>query len=379
MTASRRGDELVTRRAPALYEELGCSWLLHPEQEHHVIARVSKFVGLAVVGAFVAAAPAMAQDLTGAGSTFAQPIYSKWSSMYNDKTGIKINYQAIGSGGGIKQLSDEIIDFGGSDGPMTDEQIAAAKGGPVMHFPTVLGGVSITYNLDEVKQPLKLTGAVLAGIYLGKISKWNDPAIASLNPGVRLPSRDIVVTHRSDGSGTTYIFADYLSSVSKEWAGGPGKGTSINWPVGLGGKGSEGVSGVVKSTPGGIGYVELSYANQNRLPSALIQNASGEWVSPTLASVTAAAAAAVAKLPATSDYRISIVNPAGRGAYPIASFTWILLYQHQKNATKGKQLVDFLRWVYTDGQSVAGSLDYAPLPPAMLKRLEARLSQIQLK
>jgi phosphate transport system substrate-binding protein len=332
-----------------------------------------------MMGAFAAAAPVAAQDLTGAGSTFANPIYSKWAAMYNEKTGIKINYQPIGSGGGIQQLSNEIVDFGGSDGPMNDQQLAAAKGGPIMHFPTVLGGVSITYNLPGVKQPLKFTGPVLADVYLGKITKWNDPAITALNPGVTLPNQDIVVTHRTDGSGTTYIFADYLSAVSPQWASGPGKGTAINWPVGLGGKGSEGVSGIVKSTPGGIGYVELAYANENHLPSALIKNAAGEWVTPTLSSVTLAAAGAVAKLPANTDYRISIVNPAGRGAYPIASFTWILLYQNQKDPVKGKKLVDFLRWAYTNGESVAGSLDYAPLPPVMVKRLEARLNQIKLK
>jgi phosphate ABC transporter, phosphate-binding protein len=342
-----------------------------------VIARVSTFVGLVAVGAVAAAVPAAAQDLTGAGSTFAQPIYSKWADMYAQKAGVKINYQAIGSGGGIKQLSDEIVDFGATDGPMTDEQLAAAKGGPIMHFPTVLGGVSITYNLPEVTAPLKFTGPVLAEIYLGKVTKWNDPAIASVNPGVKLPSRDIIVAHRTDGSGTTYIFADYLSNVSKDWAGGPGKGTSINWPVGLGGKGSDGVSGIVKSTPGGIGYVELSYANHNHLPSGLIRNAAGEWVAPTLSSVTAAAAGAVAKLPATTDYRISIVNPAGKGVYPISSFTWILVYTHPKDAAKGQKLVDFLKWAYHDGEAVAGSLDYAPLPTSMVAQLERRLSDVR--
>jgi phosphate transport system substrate-binding protein len=341
---------------------------------------VSRRLALAAAALVAATVPSLAgaQDLTGAGSSFAKPIYSKWAEMYAEKTGIKINYQSIGSSGGIKQLSEEIVDFGASDGPMTDEQIAAAKGGPILHFPTVLGGVSVTYNLPELTKPLRFTGPVLADVYLGKITKWNDPQIAALNRGVKLPNQDIVVVHRSDGSGTTYIFTDYLSSVSSAWAAGPGKAQTINWPVGLGGKGSEGVSGQVKQIPGGIGYVELSYATQNKLPSALIQNAAGEWVAPTLASVTAAAAGAAAKLPATTDYRISIVNPQGKGAYPISSFTWILIYQNQKDAAKGKQLIDFLRWAYQNGESVADSLDYAPLPKSMITNLEQRLSTVQV-
>jgi phosphate transport system substrate-binding protein len=341
---------------------------------------VSRRLALAAAALVAATVPSLAgaQDLTGAGSSFAKPIYSKWAEMYAEKTGIKINYQSIGSSGGIKQLSEEIVDFGASDGPMTDEQIAAAKGGPILHFPTVLGGVSVTYNLPELTKPLRFTGPVLADVYLGKITKWNDPQIAALNRGVKLPNQDIVVVHRSDGSGTTYIFTDYLSSVSSAWAAGPGKAQTINWPVGLGGKGSEGVSGQVKQIPGGIGYVELSYATQNKLPSALIQNAAGEWVAPTLASVTAAAAGAAAKLPATTDYRISIVNPQGKGAYPISSFTWILIYQNQKDPAKGKKLIDFLRWAYASGESVAGSLDYAPLPKTMINRLDQRLGTIQV-
>lgn len=341
-------------------------------------SRVKKFAPVAALAALAVVPSLRAQDLTGAGSTFAAPIYTKWAEMYKAKTGLEINYQSVGSGAGIKQLSEETVDFGGSDGPMTDQQIAAAKGGPVLHFPTVLGGVSITYNLPEVKQPLKLTGAVIADIYLGKITKWNDAPIKALNPGVALPNQDIVVTHRSEGSGTTYIFTDYLSSVSPEWAKGPGKAQIINWPVGLGGKGSEGVTGLVKQTPGGIGYVELSYAKQNKLPSALIRNAAGEWVAPTLESVTLAAAGAVAKLPANTDYRISIVNPPGKGAYPISSFTWMLVYEHPKNAEKGKKLIDFLRWAYTDGESVAGSLNYAPLPKSMTNQLIRRLADVHV-
>ena len=327
-------------------------------------------------GSTGAAPTATGAGLTGAGSSFAYPIYSKWASMYAPKTGVKVNYQSIGSSGGIKQLSEQTVDFGASDAPMTDQQLAQAKGGPILHIPTVLGGVSITYNLPDVKQPLRFTGPVLARIFLGKITKWNDPNIAAQNPGVALPAQDIAVVHRSDGSGTSFIFTDYLSNVSPEWKSGPGKGTSISWPTGVGGKGSEGVSGQVKQTPGAIGYVELAYAKQNQLPSALIQNADGEWVAPTLESVTAAAAGAVTTMPANTDYRVSIVNPHGKGAYPISSFTWILLYKNQKDATKGKQLVDFVRWGLHDGEGVAGSLDYAPLPTEMVTRLEKYLDTV---
>lgn len=321
-------------------------------------------------------ASASGADLTGAGSSFAYPIYSRWASDYAAKTGVHVNYQSIGSSGGIRQLSEQVVDFGATDGPMTDQQMAAAKGGAILHIPTVLGGVSITYNLPELTQPLRLTGAVLADIYLGTITRWNDARIASLNPGARLPARDIVVAHRSDGSGTSYIFTDYLSTVSPQWLARVGRGQSLNWPVGLGSKGSEGVSGSVKQTPGAIGYVELSYATQNKLPSALIQNAAGTWVAPTLASVTAAASGAVAKLPTNSDYRISIVNAPGKDAYPISSFTWIILYKDQKNAKKGKALVDFIRWGLTEGEKSAPSLGYAPLPSSMVDALQQRLSTV---
>ena len=341
------------------------------------VLRTAASVALLATGS---ALPALAQnvELTGAGSSFAYPIYTKWASEYVKTSGVKVNYQSIGSSGGIKQLSEQIVDFGASDGPMTDEQIAAAKGGPILHFPTVLGGVSITYNLPQVKQPLRLTGPVLAGIYMGRITKWNAPAIAALNRGVTLPSTDIAVVHRTDGSGTTYIFTDYLATVSPAWASGPGRAQTVNWPVGLGGKGSEGVSGQVKQIPGAIGYVELSYAKENHLPSALIQNAAGEWMAPTLESVTAAAAGAVAKLPANTDYRISIVNAQGKGVYPIASFTWILVYRNQQNATKGKKLVDFLRWGLHDGEKEASALDYSPLPASMVTRLDSLLGTISI-
>ena len=317
-------------------------------------------------------------DLTGGGSSFAYPIYSKWSALYAAKTGVKVNYQSIGSSGGIRQLSDEIVDFGASDGPMTEQQLAQAKGGPILHIPTVLGGVSVTYNLPTVQQPLKITGDVLAQLYMGKITKWNDARIASLNPGVSLPSLDVVVVHRSDGSGTTYIFSDYLATVSHAWSATVGRGQSLNWPVGLGGKGSEGVTGQVKQTPGAVGYVELSYAKQNNLPSALIRNAAGAWVAPTLESVTAAAAGVVPTLPANTDYRISIVNGPGKDTYPISSFTWILIYQHQSDPVKGKKLIDFLNWGLTDGEREAGSLDYAPLPQEMVARLKTKLGTVDL-
>lgn len=330
----------------------------------------------AMSGVFLSTARAQATNLTGAGSSFAYPIYSKWAAMYAQKTGVQVNYQSIGSSGGIRQLSDEIVDFGATDGPMTNEQLGKAKGGAILHFPTVLGGVAVTYNLPGVTQPLKLTGEVLADMFLGGITKWNDSRIAALNPGVKLPSSDVIVVHRADGSGTTYIFSDYLATVSPSWLAKVGRGQSLNWPVGLGGKGSEGVTGQVKQLPGAVGYVELSYAKQNKLPAALIRNAAGAWVGPTLESVTAAAAGAASKLPANSDYRISIVNAPGKAAYPISSFTWILLYEHPRDAAKGKSLVNFLRWAYSNGEAVASSLDYSPLPATMVKRLEARLNTL---
>ncbi len=327
-------------------------------------------------GALLSTANAQATDLTGAGSSFAYPIYSKWAAMYAAKTGVKVNYQSIGSSGGIRQLSDQIVDFGATDGPMTNEQLASAKGGAILHFPTVLGGVAVTYNLPGVTQPLKLTGQAIAEIFLGQITKWNDNRIAALNPGVKLPSSDVIVVHRADGSGTTYIFSDYLATVSGAWSSAVGRGQSLNWPVGLGGKGSEGVTGQIKQLPGAVGYVELSYAKQNRLPVALIKNAAGSWVAPTLESVTAAASGAAAKLAPNTDYRISIVNAPGKDAYPISSFTWILVYQHPKDAAKGKALTEFLQWAYANGESVASSLDYAPLPKSMITRLDARLKSL---
>jgi len=316
-------------------------------------------------------------DLTGAGATFPYPLYSKWFDAYSSKTGVKINYQSIGSGGGIRQLSEQTVDFGGTDAPMSDAELAKAKGGAVLHIPTALGAVAVIYNIAEVTQPLKLTGDVLAAIYQGQISKWGDARIASLNPGVKLPATDILVVHRSDGSGTSYVFTDYLANISSAWAANPGKGKEVQWPVGLGAKGNDGVAGQVKQTPGAIGYVELAYANQNKLSAAMLKNAAGEYVAPAIASVTAAAAGASAKLPSTTDYRVSIVNASGTGVYPISSFTWIILYQKQPDPVKGKTLVDFLRWALSDGQAMEAPLDYAPLPDAMRSALMAKLDTVK--
>ena len=317
-------------------------------------------------------------DLTGAGATFPYPLYSKWFNEYATKTGVKINYQSIGSGGGIRQLSEQTVDFGATDAPMSDAELAKAKGGPVMHIPMVLGAVVVTYNVPGLARALRLDGTTLADIFLGGITKWNDPRLAALNSGAKLPATDILVVHRADGSGTSYVFTDYLSSVSTAWAGKPGKGKEVQWPVGLGGKGNEGVAGQVKQLPGSIGYVELAYAKQNKLAYADIRNANGQFVSPTIAAVTAAAAGAVAKLPANTDYRVSIVNAAGKGVYPISSFTWLLVYRTQTDAAKGRKLVDFVKWALTEGERSAASLDYAPLPPAMARQLVRQLGTVAM-
>lgn len=317
-------------------------------------------------------------DLTGAGATFPYPIYSKWFRDYAARSGVNVNYQSIGSGGGIRQLQEQTVDFGASDAPMTDAEMAKAKGGPIMHFPTVIGAVAVTYNLPDVQGTLRLDGRTLADVYLGKIAKWNDSRIAALNPGTKLPDRSILVAHRSDGSGTTYIFSDYLSAVSPTWAKAPGKGKELQWPVGLGGKGNEGVSGLVKQTPGAIGYVELAYAKQNKLPTVSLKNAAGQFVQPSVESATAAAAGATDKMGPGTDYRVSIVNAPGAGAYPISSFTWLLVYRNEPDSTKGKKLVDFLRWAFTEGEKSAATLDYAPLPGNLATRLEARLDSISI-
>lgn len=341
-------------------------------------ARSALRVGASAMLALVPLASAAAQDLTGAGATFPDPIYKKWFSDYAAKTHVTVNYQPIGSGGGIKQLQEQTVDFGASDAPANDAELAGMKGGPVFHIPTVMGSVVITYNLPEVAKPLNLTGAVIADIFMGKVTKWNAPAIANLNKGVALPNKDILVVHRTDGSGTTYIFSDFLSNVSPTWKTGPGTGKELQWPVGLGGKGNDGVTGQVKQTPGAIGYVELAYARQNKLPFAAVQNKQGEFVLPSIESTTAAGAGVASGLPATTDFRLSLVNAPGKGAYPISSMTFILLYQTQKDAAKGKKLVDFLKWALHDGQASAAGLDYAPLPKNVVTMLDKRLASVKM-
>jgi phosphate transport system substrate-binding protein len=320
---------------------------------------------------------AQGTELTGAGATFPYPIYSKWFADYATKTGVKINYQSIGSGGGIRQLTEGTVDFGASDAPMSDAEMAKLKT-PVLHIPTVLGAVVLTYDVPEVTRPIRLTGDVIADIYLGKITKWNAAPIATLNPGMTLPNQDIVVVYRSDGSGTTYIFSSYLSAVSATWKGGPGTGKELQWPVGLGGKGNEGVAGQVKQTPYSIGYVELAYARQNKLAYASVRNSAGTFVEPTIESVTAAAAGVVATLPATTDFRLSIVDAPGAQAYPISSFTYLLVPTHYADAAKGKAIIAFVKWAIHDGERSAPTLDYAPLPSSIVALLDRRLSTMQV-
>jgi phosphate transport system substrate-binding protein len=314
-------------------------------------------------------------QINAAGATFPYPIYSKWFDEYHKAhSDIEINYQSIGSGGGIRQLLSGTVDFGASDGPMTDEQLHQAKD-PVLHFPTVLGADVPTYNISGVNVALKFTPEVLAGVFLGKITKWNDPALAGANPGVKLPAADIVVVHRSDGSGTTYIWTDYLSKVSDEWKTKVGKSTSVNWPVGIGGKGNEGVSGTVKQQPNAIGYVELIYAIQNHLTYGEVKNSSGEFIKADLASVTAAASAAARNMP--DDFRVSITNAPGKGAYPISSFTWLLIPTKIQDGAKRDAIKDFLRWMVTDGQKYCAALAYAPLPKAVVMKEEKQIARIQ--
>jgi phosphate transport system substrate-binding protein len=317
-----------------------------------------------------------AQQINGAGATFPYPIYSKWFDEYHKlHPQVQINYQSIGSGGGIRQVTNQTVFFGATDGPMTDEQLQAAPGA-ILHFPTVLGADVPVYNLAGLSAPLKFTGSVLADIFLGKITKWNDPAIAKVNAGVSLPSTDITVVHRSDGSGTTYIFADYLSKVSAEWKDKVGVSTALNWPTGVGGKGNEGVAGLVSQTPGSIGYVELIYALQNKIAFGSMENAAGEFVVASTESVTAAAAAAAAAMPA--DFRVSITNANGPGAYPISSFTWLLLYEDPQDKRQAKSMVDFLKWALTDGQTFASELGYAPLPAEVVQQEMTALERVKV-
>lgn len=314
--------------------------------------------------------------INGAGATFPYPIYSKWFSDYNKlHPEVQVNYQSIGSGGGIKQLSAQTVSFGASDGPMNDEQLKSAPG-PILHFPTVLGAVVPVYNIEGVVRPLRFTGPVLAGIYLGNIRKWNDPKIAAANPGVKFPTQDIAVVHRSDGSGTTYIWCDFLSKVSPEYRQKVGVATSVNWPAGVGAKGNEGVSGLVRQTPGAIGYVELIYALQTKTAYAAVQNKASAFVTASLDSVTAAAASASSSMP--EDFRVSITNADGQNAYPIASFTWILLYQNPRDKVRAKTMVDFMKWALSDGQKAASALGYAPLPKEVVAKEMQALQKIQL-
>jgi len=314
--------------------------------------------------------------LNAAGATFPYPIYSKWFDQYRQAhPNVQINYQSIGSGGGIRQLMDKTVDFGASDGPMTDEQLKQASV-PILHFPTVLGADIPSYNIPGVSAELNFTPEALAGIYLGKITKWNDPAITSANPGVKLPGDDIVVVHRSDGSGTTYIWVDYLSKVSPEWQSKVGKATSVNWPVGLGGKGNEGVAALVKQTPGAIGYIELIYAIQNHMSYGKVKNAAGVFVKADLASVSAAAAAAAKSMP--DDFRVSITNPPdNKAAYPIASFTWLLIPEKFSDATKRDVVKNFLKWMITDGQQSCEALAYAKLPKEVVAKEMKAIAKIQ--
>ncbi|MEO8030941.1 MAG: phosphate ABC transporter substrate-binding protein PstS [Gemmatimonadota bacterium] len=336
---------------------------------------ISKFSRPLMLGlaALVAAAPLAAQvGLTGAGATFPNPIYSKWFDAYNKKTGVQINYQSIGSGGGIKQYTEGTVDFGATDGPMSNDQMSAVQGS-VLHLPTVMGAVVLTYNLPSLADAkLKFDGATIADIFLGRITKWNDKRIAALNPGVDLPSMDLIVVHRSDGSGTSYIFTDYLSKVSATWKSQVGKATSVNWPIGLGGKGNEGITEQIKQTEGSIGYIELIYALSNKLPFADVKNAAGSFVTPSLESVTSAAASA--KFSAGTDFRVSITDAPGATSYPISSFTWLLVRPKLKDAAKAKALKEFLVWMISpEAQAMARDLAYAPLPAEVIALEQARL------
>ena len=351
---------------------------------HRSLAVLGLVVGAGCVGgadsgdSAAAAGGSGGVDLTGAGATFPYPLYAKWTSAYAEQKGVRINYQPVGSGAGIQQLSEGTVDFGGTDGPMTDAEMASAKGGSILHVPTTLGAVVVTYNVPGVTQPLQISGDVIADIFLGKITKWNDPRIASTNAGATLPARDILVVHRSDGSGTTYVFTDYLAAVSPAWASGPGRGKAVNWPTGLGGNQNAGVAAQVKQTEGAIGYVELTYALQNNLPVARVRNAAGRFVEPSISSITAAAASVADALTASTDFRISIVNAPGEESYPISSFTWIILYAQQADAAKGRQVVEFVRWALTEGQQYAPPLHYAPLPSKIVSIGQGKIDAVKI-
>jgi phosphate transport system substrate-binding protein len=334
---------------------------------------IRRFATLMIAGLMITAAASAQTRLNGAGATFPYPMYSKWFSEYNKlHPDVQINYQSIGSGGGIRQVSEGTVDFGATDGPMTDAQLGNAKS-RLIHIPTVLGAVVPAYNIKGFNGELKFTGALLANIFLGRISNWNDAAIAKENPGANLPNLPIVVVHRSDGSGTTFVWTDYLSKVSSEWQSNVGKGTSVRWPLGLGAKGNEGVAGMVKQMDGAIGYIELIYAEQNKISFGRVKNAAGEYVKASLESTTNAAA--TAKMPA--DFRVSITNAPGKGVYPIASFTWLLVPESNKDANKQRILRDFLNWMVSDGQKLTQQLTYAPLPPEVAAKVKATIAQLK--
>ena len=339
--------------------------------------RFSRLIAAAALAvAIVRPGAAQTIQINGAGATFPYPIYSKWfSEYYKLHPEVQINYQSIGSGGGIRQLINRTVFFGATDGPMTKDQLLAAPGA-ILHFPTVLGAVVPVYNIPRVDAELKFTGPLLADIFMGKVSKWNDAAITKLNPGVSLPGSDITVVHRSDGSGTTYIFADYLGKVSPDWKKTVGIATSVNWPTGVGGKGNEGVAGLVKQTPGAIGYVELIYALQNKIDFGTVQNMAGEFVRASLDSVTKAAAATKGKMP--PDFRVSITNAPGAGVYPISSFTWLLFYESPKDKRAARVMTDFMRWALHDGQKYCADLGYAPLPEEVVAMEMEALKKIRL-
>lgn len=325
----------------------------------------------------MAAAPGSAGGtvtLTGAGATFPYPVYSKWFSSYGARNRVRVNYQSIGSGGGIRQVTEGTVDFGASDAPMNQEEMAKAPG--ILHLPTVLGAVAVAYNLPEVRQPVRLSGELLGAIFLGQVRKWSDPRIAQLNPGVQLPGRDILVVYRTDGSGTTFVFTDYLSAVSPAWKQQVGTGKSVRWPVGLGAKGNEGVAGQVRQTEGAVGYVELAYARQTNLQTAAIRNAAGEFVQPSVEATTAAAAGLAQRLGADADFRISIVNPSGSGAYPISSWTYLLVPAKMQNCTKARALAQVVEWSLTEGGDAARQLHYAPLPEDVRDRVLATLRTV---
>jgi len=329
---------------------------------------------LAVVSFASAAEPLM---MNGAGATFPYPLYSKWFYEYsNANPGVRFNYQSIGSGGGIKQITAGTVDFGATDAPMTEEEMGKLPGA-ILHIPTAMGAVVVVYNLDKVESGMKLTPDLLAGIFLGKITRWNDPRIAEQNKTVTLPNADIVVAHRSDGSGTTDIFTNYLAAVNTEWRAKVGHGKAVNWPVGLGGKGNEGVAGVVRQTPGALGYVELAYAKQIKMKVAALRNRDGNFVSPTLEAISAAAAGVAKSMP--DDFRVSLVNAPGKDVWPIAGLTWILVYKDQKDPARGKAMVQFLKWAIKDGQKMEAALDYAALPKEVAEKVDKTLKQISFK